>query len=148
MASYHGARSAPWSSTRSAYHRERGRLSLHLFSEQVAAYYDNALATMLMPPELIDETKRCSITPYQDPALNDPETAMELAARMWESNMLSTTAACKETVALFTVIKKDEVSASGERIRKTRLVWDERRTNELFRRPPHLPLGSAASFSN
>jgi len=128
--------------------RAGASIAPHIFSEQVAAYYDNALATMLMPPELIDETKRGSITPYQDPALNDPETAMELAARMWESNMLSTTGACKETVALFTVIKKDEVSASGERVRKTRLVWDERRTNELFRRPPRLPLGSAASFSN
>ena len=35
-------------------------------SEQVATYYENAKATILMPSELIDEEKRRSITPFPE----------------------------------------------------------------------------------
>ena len=102
----------------------------------------------MLDESLQDRTKIASLTPYQDPVLRSPHVTMELTARLWDARMLATTTESLETVSLFTVIKKVEIDKTGARVRRTRLVWDERRANERFKRPPRLPPGSAASFSN
>ena len=117
-------------------------------SESIAYVLLQALETTVLDVLLQDRAKIASITPYQDPVLRSPQVAMELAARLWDTRMLATTAESLETVSLFTIVKKDEIDKTGARVRHTRLVWDERRANERFKRPPRLPLGSAASFSN
>ena len=65
--------------------------------------------------------------------------------------MLGTTDQAVEGVSLFGVVKKylqEESDPLGPARRQVRAIWDERRANLRWQRPPYVPLGSPASFTH
>lgn len=118
-------------------------------SDTLAEMYENSFDVMVKPKAMVDrENKYDSIRTYRDPALDDPSVLLETIARMHDAQMVTYCQSCEEEISLFTVVKKTVVNAEGVRERRSRLVWDERKPNERFHRPPRIPLGSPASFSN
>ena len=101
---------------------------------------------MLLDEDQVDWEQWKTIRPYSDPAFGREETMLELTLRMWRADMLRPVEEKAAGVSLFTVVKKNVEDASGKTTRVSRLIWDERATNALFRRPPTMPLGSAASL--
>ena len=100
---------------------------------------------MLLPEADIDWEKFTSIKTYSDPNWMKEETRYELALRMWQGGMLTFVTRIRSSVKVFTVVKKMETSETGEaRVHSSRLVWDCRQVNCLFKQPPWVPLGSPA----
>ncbi|CAK0877994.1 unnamed protein product [Prorocentrum cordatum] len=87
--------------------------------------------------------------------LREPSLAMdeELKGqkRLWGAGVLGTTDQLVEGVSLFGVIKKylqEEADLLGPAKRQVRAIWDQRRANLRWQRPPCVPLGSPASFAH
>ena len=119
-----------------------------LHSSTIAGYYEKAMELMVRSPTAVNHERLRGIVSYNDPNLAKGNTWLLVAEKMWRGNMLAFTDSRASDVALFTVVKKMVPSSDGTWTTSSRLVWDERRTNELFNRPPRLPLGSASSFSH
>lgn len=101
-------------------------------------FYHHAARTLVRRREDFDWAAYRAIRPYRDPGLSDPRVALEAAARMWDSRMLAFSPERKEEVAFFTMAKKYR-EEGGVRQVVSRIVWDERRANLLFK---------AASFAH
>lgn len=76
--------------------------------------------------------------------LKDEEQMISLLMRFAMADMIACCDDYEEKVDVFTVVKSDDL----EKGRKSRIVWDERRTNLRFHAPPKMPLGSSASLSH
>ena len=116
-------------------------------SPTLARYYEDALEKMVLDRSSVDWENYNKITPYTDPALNDPAVMGTLLIHLCDANMLANSDEAEEFVDLFAVVKSDVATTSGDVARKSRMVWDERRANLRFTTPPKMPMGSAASLS-
>jgi len=117
-----------------------------LHSATLSHYYTQALDTMVRSDCEVDWDLHSSLQIYNDPALDDPAVMQELLLRFFDAGMLGHTTSIDECLDLFAVVKSEPSPDTDEAI-KSRIVWDLRRTNLRFNRPPKMPLGSAASLS-
>ncbi|CAK0891512.1 unnamed protein product, partial [Prorocentrum cordatum] len=101
---------------------------------------------MLKSEAEIDMREYHKIKPYEAPELKHGKTRLELAVKMWESNMLQHVDEVREKLSVFTVVKKVEGTGSDKKV-TSRLVWDARRVNLHFQTPPRVPLGSPAALA-
>ena len=112
-------------------------------SPTLAFYYENAESHILLHDSLVDSKTLADCPAYHDPAFRDPDVLKQLAVRLWKANMLELCfEAVKDFTTLFTVVKKDLPG-----LRKTRMVWDERRLNLQCKAPPSMPMGSPSCFA-
>ena len=82
--------------------------------------------------------------PYTDPNLNNKSSLLKLAVRMALAGMLRTAKRRKGTVGLFTVVKK--VGPDGTLV--LRLIFDQRKDNAAWKRPPWTGLASPSSLAS
>ena len=109
----------------------------------LGAYLNDPLGTMLLPDDEVNWTKYHEIRPFGVPELKEEKTRLQLALRMWVAGMLVFVKEAVEFVSVFSVVKKVEEEMGKKQI-TSRLVWDLRRVNQRFRKPPWVPMGSPA----
>ena len=97
---------------------------------------------MLLPESEINWDRYHALEAYMDPLFKSKDEILALAARMYRAGMIIFVGTVKEFVSFFTVLKKD-----GPEGRKSRLVWDLRKGNLRWRRPPRAALASPLAFS-
>ena len=96
---------------------------------------------------LVESMAKGETVPYIDPALK--RDILLLAGRMSGANMLRGTPVCKATVGLLTVVKSVQEEEGEDALRLVlRLVFDERVPNEVWRRPPWVPLAGPGALSS
>jgi len=93
--------------------------------------------------ELMEES---GIKPYEDPRLNNPGVKLALASRLWRSGMLTTTDQKRGVVSLFAVVKKVVLGPTGWTVR-SRLIFDHRRGNLQWRKPPWTALSGPEALA-
>ena len=120
-------------------------LPLVYLSVTAAPYLTGFESRMLEDPKEVDWERYDSIKSYSDPGWKDRHTRMSLAMRMMQAGMVQYVKEIKHTVGLFCVAK--DVSDDGLKVTKSHLIWDARKVNLLFRRPPWTPLGSPSALS-
>ena len=109
-------------------------------------FCNNATECMLLDEDQVDWKQWKTIKPYSEPTFRCKETMLELTLRMWRADMLRPVEEKAAGVSLSTVVKKNMEDVAGNLIQVSRLTWDERATNALFRRPPTMRLGLATSL--
>ena len=120
-------------------------LPLDALSPTAAPYLANFDKRMLEDPKEVDWERYHALKSYSDPGWKDKSTRLTLAMRMMQAGMVSYVTEIKHVVGLFCVAK--DVSDDGKDVLKSRLIWDARKVNVLFRRPPWTPLGSPSVLS-
>ena len=114
-------------------------------TSEVASFYIEAIEELMLDPggyeaaELVDA--------YQDPLLDDRKNKLGLATRLWKSGMLMVTSHVNFVVSFFTVVKKVIELEDGFRV-MLRLIFDYRKGNCLWRRPPFTPLSGPGVLGN
>eukprot|EP00959_Pyramimonas_sp_CCMP1952_P139887 2927444-Pyramimonas_sp.AAC.1 len=71
---------------------------------------------MLKSEAEIDMREYHRIKPYEAPELKRGNTRLELAVKMWESNMLQYVDEVREKLSVFTVVKKVEGTGSDKKV--------------------------------
>ena len=120
-------------------------LSLMDLSVTAAPYLASFESRMLEDPKEVDWERYEGIKSYSDQGWKDRHTRLTLAMRMMQAGMVQYVTEVKHTVGLFCVAK--DVSEDGREVTKSRLIWDARKVNLLFRRPPWTPLGSPSALA-
>ena len=93
---------------------------------------------MLRGPGEVDTVAWSQVRPYADPALRAKAVTLAVAFRMHAAGMVGFCSSCKAELALFAVYKK--LGDDGRPVQ--RAVWDMRRVNLLFRKPPFISMAS------
>lgn len=114
------------------------------FSPCLKHYYDQqkGTAALLKEDAEVDWGAYDAIKTYTDPGFLKEGAMMDFIERMARARMLAFTDHCQETLDVFTVVKSYN---DADRI-VSRAVWDCRRINLRFRKPPWIPLGSPAAL--
>ena len=89
----------------------------------------------MMAPDGEERVARSDIRAYSDPALQKRGVMLDLAVRLWCSNMLREVHAVRMEVDILSVVKK-----VTDREPRLRLIFDLRVVNLLFRSPPYVAL--------
>ena len=121
-------------------------IPLESVSMKAAHLLQNFERLMLDPggEALLD--KAAATRAFEDSALLDDKSRMQLAARMWRGGMLVEIDEVLYPVSLFSVVKKTVSTESGWTTVQ-RLIFDNRRGNVLWRTPPWVPLCGPGPFS-
>ncbi|CAK0863826.1 unnamed protein product, partial [Prorocentrum cordatum] len=116
-----------------------------------AEYFSDVAGGVLREPSKAMDEELKGQNVYRDPSLRSRASRLRLAGRLWDAGMLGTTDELVEGVSLFGVIKKylqEEGDPLGPARRQARAIWDQRRANLRWQRPPYVPLGSPATFAH
>ena len=106
-----------------------------------AEFLNNFKELMLRPDEDVGWEEYNALRPFLAPELKARRHVLQLLLRLWDAGMLGPTTEVHEEVSVFTVLKKYE---DGKR--SSILVWDLRRANLRWRKPPWVSLGSPISL--
>lgn len=118
-------------------------VSLAGISDVIDYLFANFRDEMLPPEHLVDREGYHAVKPHMGPLSRGRRQLLHLLARMYLVNMIQLTDRKEEEVYFFCVVKK--VDPETKRV-MLRLVWDIRKGNFRWRKPPRGELGSPACF--
>eukprot|EP00959_Pyramimonas_sp_CCMP1952_P249456 5214456-Pyramimonas_sp.AAC.1 len=110
-------------------------------------FLSDAEGLMLRAHDEFDWVKYEATSSFADAGWKRMTNRKKLALEMWRAGMLACTEEVKEKVGIFTVVKS-MVEGSPGKVEKSRLVWDCRRLNLRFRKPPWTGLGSPSALAS
>jgi len=119
---------------------------ISLLSTRAAEWFNNPKKMLASKEEVMENLMTVPEKPYVDENLNKKEPMLKLASRMAKANMLRAVKDRKGNVGLFTVIKKIEEGPEGPVVTQ-RLIFDQRRDNAYWKRPPWTGLASPSAIS-
>jgi len=102
---------------------------------------------LMVAPDGAQLMEESEVRAYEDPALSSKKVRLALACRLWKSGMLTVVDVVNGVVSLFAVVKK--VVPQGESwVVKTRLIFDHRKGNLQWRKPPWTALSGPEVLSS
>ena len=111
-------------------------------SPKALSAFSGFASTMLVPSDTLDMEEIARTRVYEDASLKNASRKVEFAADLFEAGMLSFTHRRVCAVSVFFVVKQRE--PAGLRLRP---VWDCRRVNKFFVKPPAISLGGPQVLS-
>ena len=116
-------------------------------SPTAASYLQNVNAMLASQEEMEANLQKAPAQPFVDPNLAEPDDALQLAKRMIKAGMVRRVHRRQGSVGLFTVVKKAEMGPDGRLILTLRLVFDQRRDNARWKRPPWIGLAGPSAIA-
>ena len=111
-------------------------------SPRAAAFLDDAKGWMIRSNSEVDWKSLHDTPGYMDPLLRTKKSMLDFCVQMWLAGMVGWTAIKIASISVFFVFKREE---DGTWI--LRPVWDLRKVNHFFQRPPRFALGSQSAIS-
>ena len=106
-----------------------------------AARHLSCVEALLRDPKEVKEEE--AQPRHSDTALADNKVMLALAAKLWRSKMLRPIRTVKSYAGIFSVVKS--VKPGGEIVQ--RLIFDMRRGNQFWKKPPWTALGGASAIA-
>ena len=120
---------------------------ISLLSPKARAWMEKPMTMLASEEEVTENLTKVPEKPYIDENLNSPKSMLVLGARMARANMLRGVSHRRGGVGLFTVVKKVTVDPDGSTHIVQRLIFDQRRDNAYWKKPPWAGLASPSAMA-
>ena len=120
---------------------------ISLLSPKARGWMEKPMTMLATQEEVTENLQKVPDKPYVDENLNSPKKMLALGARMAKANMLRGVKVRRGGVGLFTVVKKVTVDTDGSVTNVQRLIFDQRRDNAYWKKPPWAGLASPSAMA-